>query len=201
MDARLKAMLDKSKLAVEVAGSAHIEGQLVAGAVHLGVKLDADRVQAAGTLTAGSGTAQVRYAQGRLYVLGTAAFWDGLEPKAGGTFADRWTEVSAATASEFAAVIGLVPVEAAIKRLTPDSVARTEVVGMKVAGAETVGLRDQGTAQPQTIYLSQAAPGYPVLLALADRGKLSFTRWGLKLTTVKAPAAPVVDARRFPLHG
>jgi hypothetical protein len=196
--ARAAQLLATAKLAAARAESVRVSGPLRIGSIEVTVDLAVGTSSASGTLRAGTGTAQARVISADLYLQGDAAFWNALVPGIGAQFQDRWVRVSANTAPEFAAVIGLVPVSAALDRLAPDG-ARQEIAGEKVNGADTVGLR--GLGHVDTVYVSTAQPGYPLRVKPASGGSLTFAQWGGAASPAAGPTGVVIDATRFTLHG
>jgi hypothetical protein len=195
------ALLTKARGAALEAGTVRARGTVGAGGRSLSVDLTVGGAGAVGTVRSSGGTAQVRVIGPDLFLLGDAAFWNGLQPGVGPVFAGTWTEVSEQTAPEFGPVLRLVPVTSWFTKVAPSEVGWVEAPGKTVDGVVTKGLRAVDKGVIDTLYVAAGGPGYPVQLTEGPGLALTFGNWGVAVPAVTPPTGRVLDARRMPLRG
>ena len=187
-------LLAQSSASVQGAGSVRLRGTLPLGSASISADVRVGATDAIGTVRAGTGQAEVRLVQGRLYVRGDDDFWDAVMSGTGTVLGGRWTEVSATTAAAFHALLTVMPAGRALDRLASGGTP-IKVTGPVVDGVATIGLKSKGSA-PDTVYVSTRSPYYPLIAEPAAGGKVRFADWTATVLTVKTPPAPVLDATR-----
>jgi hypothetical protein len=187
-------LLTEAKAGVSKVKSVRVAGLIVAGGSAMTVDLGLAAASAGGTVEVNGAKAEVRVINGQLYLKGGAEFWDALKKGVGAGFGDSWVKASAHTGPQFAALLDLVPATSALDRLAPGNSSWTTVLGRKLDGADTVGVRDTASGHGNTMYISKNKPPKPLGIELSKGGLLSFKSWGAAVKAPAVPAESVLDA-------
>ncbi|NLT53243.1 MAG: hypothetical protein GXX79_01470 [Actinomycetales bacterium] len=158
------------------------------------VTVDADLTSApaaAGWISEGGDKVLVRYVGGNVYARGSSALYEKyLGQRAARRVGDRWLMVPA-SGREYQQVTGLASPGGLLTELFPDAAGARKTAGGSVGGTGTVVLTTSSGSGSLTV----AATGtpYPLVVDAGEKGRITFSDWGEKVSVTAPPRSQVVD--------
>jgi hypothetical protein len=189
-------ILSESLKAAESAKSVHLAGSVTSSGTKVGLNLQVLRgTGAKGTISQGALSLDLIRVGGDLYIKGNSGFFEhfgGAEAEK--LFHGKWLKAPVA-GSELESLGDLTDMHALLASLTKEHGTLAKGSTSTIEGTKVISVRD--TQKGGTLYVATTGKPYPIQLAKAGGGKVTFDRWDEALSISAPPASETIDLSKL----